>query len=105
MPTRLQRKYYLEKNICPNCKFRTLKQGYSSCETCYSATRKWMEANREQKKIYNKARYEALKAQKLCVVCTKDTDGNVYCRTCTDNKMRTRATTRPLHSRNRWSKR
>ena len=105
MPTTLSRQNYLNRNICPRCKCRNLEIGYSSCNICLEATNKWMKENRVVKNIYNKIRYDTLKQMGLCVTCKTETHGNVYCETCTTDKCRTRAFKRPLHSRNRWSKR
>lgn len=82
-----------------------MKEGYSTCEVCKAANDKWMLKNRAAKDRYNKERYDTLKQQGLCVTCKLPTGGNVYCRTCTDSMSRTRAYKRPLHSRDRWSKR
>ena len=105
MPTTLPRQHYLDRNICPTCKSRQLEENYSNCSICREANQKWMKENRERVNIRNKERYDFLKSQGLCVTCKLPSGGNVYCRLCTDNKCRTRAFTRPLHSRNRWSKR
>lgn len=105
MPTTLSRQSYIERNVCPNCKCRPLMDGYTSCEICHQANNKWMAENRTRKANYNKTRYDELKRLGLCVICKLPTEGNTYCRTCTTNKVRTRAFNRPLHSRNRWSKR
>jgi hypothetical protein len=105
MPTKRPRQYYLKQKICPNCKCREVKEGYTACEVCLEANSKWMRENRARKNKYNKERYDSLVQQGLCVVCKNPTDGNVYCKLCTTRKVSDRAYNRPLHSRNSWSKR
>ncbi len=105
MPTTLTRESYLSRNICPNCKCRELKQGYSSCEVCHEATRNWMKENRARKNEYNKSRYEELKAKGLCIHCKRPSEGHVYCQTCMRRINARRALNHSRNSRNRWSKR
>lgn len=96
---------YISRNICPCCTTRALAKGYRLCEICIGTRREREKEHRIEKNIYNKARYDELKERGLCATCKIPTDGNVYCRVCTTDKCRTRAYKRPLHSRNRWSKR
>lgn len=101
----MTREDYLTKGICPNCRCREIEKPYTSCSTCRKAMSKWMWENRAKKDFYNKTRYDTLRQLGLCIDCKNPTGGNVYCRDCTNIRCARRALRKPLHSRNRWSKR
>src|SRR6186713_1044528 len=105
MPTTFPRQHYLDKGICPNCKSREVEPTFACCAVCKQTQRNWEKNHRSQRIAYSMKRYDMLKALGLCVGCALKSEGNVYCRTCTEQRSRTRAYHRALHSRNKWSKR
>lgn len=53
-------------------------------EMQYKRQKAWYEKNKEHMREYRKARYEKLKADRLCVVCRKPMgdDPHCYCESC-----------------------
>ena len=82
--------WYKSHGICVRCGKEKADKGRTRCLQCrfidIDNARKWQAANKERITEYNKKaqreRRESLKAQGLCQICAKPSDGRVICRRC-----------------------
>jgi len=91
--------WYKEHGICTYCTTRWCAPGKTYCESCTKAIKAMAEKRdpgREQRRAYNRQRYEKLIAAGLCVECGKKPplEGRTRCKSCTAKKNESEAVRR-----------